>query len=222
MKIRIFILMSLLLTQCNSNDYGQNDNNTSVSKTSDNGTKVSTIQNSVVKKIQNYYINGEGDELKLETNKSDSLIELIFKNNNAITMMRIEIPKVLHSDSTGPILLQDFNSDGLKDVVVSVYREGGWGGGNVFDTEIFVFKNEKNDYILKSVNYSKNLTNCNSGQFSLEGLKNGKLAGTSFCYSPDDAHCCPSLEYRTILSEENWKLKHFRSTMISKNASSKN
>lgn len=50
----------------------------------------------------------------------------------------------------------------------------------------------------------------------VNGQKNGKLKGTSFCYAPDDGKFCPSIKYNTTLTVENWKLKHFTSEEINK------
>ncbi|APU69560.1 hypothetical protein [Christiangramia flava] len=212
MKIYHLILISFLLIQCAENNNRKADNESFLAKKSVNDTNTISVSNHIVEKIKNYYLNGEGAKFQFESNDFDSLKELIFKSSDNFTLMRIEIPKKeIISDSIRAILFPDFNNDGLKDVVINVYREGGWGGGNVFDNEIFVFKNEENSFILKSVNNSKKLTDCDTGQFSLVGLKKGKLIGNSFCYTPDDGHCCPSLKYYTVLSEENWKLKHFTS-----------
>lgn len=198
MKILTLFLICVFLVQC-TNGERQSSKNTN-----------SKIDVQLVQKIQDYYLDGEGAGLKNEINDHDSLNEMVFWEDEGFTLMRILVPKEIDEDSP-EILFPDFNQDGLEDIIIEVYREGGWGGGNVYDREIFVFKNQENDFELKSVNNSKNLTDCTSGQFALEGLKDGKLIGTSYCYAPEDGHCCPSLKYNTILHEEDWKLKHLSS-----------
>ena len=198
MKLSSILIVCLFLVQCTNN------------KEKSSKASHSKIDLEIIEQVQEYYINGEGKGFKFEVYKSDSMNELIFWKSEGFTLMRILVPKIL-SDDSQEVFLYDFNQDDLNDVILSVYREGLWEGGNVSDKEILVFKNLGNQFKLKSVNNSRNLTECNSGQFSLEGIEKGKLIGTSYCYAPEDGHCCPSLEYSTTLLEKEWELKHLKS-----------
>ena len=207
MKIYTLILICILFIQCDDKK------SSSVDKLKSERNKL-IIENCFAEKIQKYYANGEGSNLKLEINKSDSINDLIFKDNENFPLMLIKIPKKNTSNSKKQILFTDINNDELQDIIINVHREGGWGGGNVFDNEIFIFKNEKNNFILKSANNSRTLTDCKFGHFSLRNIENDKLTGISYCYAPEDGHCCPSLKYETLLKFKNWKLEHFESKEI--------
>jgi hypothetical protein len=108
------------------------------------------------------------------------------------------------------ILKGDLNKDGIEDLVISVYTEGGGGGGNIGWDDIFIFLNKQGKPVLSSVNQSDQITGCSGGgQFSVEKIVNGYLIGTSQCYTNDDSRCCPSLKYITKLHLKNEKLVFF-------------
>lgn len=214
MKILKIFLICLTLTQCDKNNR-KNVSEEILLKTSINQIDTTSNDNKFIEDIKQYYLKGDAEKLRLVESDTDSLKTLEFSDEMNIVQMRIEIPKMTKNLTIKEkIIFSDINNDGLKDALVCVYREGGWQAGNVFDTDIFVLKKDKTKFTIKSVNNSRNLTKCDFGQFQIKGFQNGKIFGNSFCYAPNDGHCCPSLKYNTKLKIENWELKHLSSEEI--------
>lgn len=167
-------------------------------KTSDN-----LIDEEIITKILIYYSKHYKNGIP-QREETDSLINLSFKEKKEDDMpySNLTISKI-KSD----YLFGDINNDGKKDIIASV---GADGGGSASWNELFVFINENDNYILKSVTSSFDLAVCkkgsHEGQFYPKEIKDGIVIGTSICYTDEDAHCCPSIKKESKAVFKNDKL----------------
>lgn len=163
------------------------------------------IDENIFNQILNHYSKDYKNE-KIEKEENDSLISISFvsKDEDFFTpLLTVYIPKKKKNYISG-----DLNKDGLNELLVSIETQGGGQGGNVWWNDIFVFLNVNNSYILSSFKKSPDLCGCKDGYFYPEKIENGVIKGKSSCYNWDiDAHCCPSLEFETIIKFDQGKLK---------------
>jgi len=186
-----YLFFAILIASCNLID-----------KTTDNGAITSIYLDSLVlTEITTYYQESYGNDLRLVESEDDSTKEMIYynipkdKDGYEFPQISISIPKRTGASS---IFTGDLNQDNSNDLIVSVYTEGGGGGGNVSWSDLFVFiKNEKG-YQLKTISTNWEVAGCN-GMIGIEEIKDNKIIGTSLCYAEDDGRCCPSLKYSTAL-----------------------
>ncbi|GIV30571.1 MAG: hypothetical protein KatS3mg028_1637 [Bacteroidia bacterium] len=143
-----------------------------------------------------------------EINEADSTINITFYNipkneddyDGHLIAMSIPMFKTQY-------LFGDLNNDKVIDVVADVQTEGGGGGGNVWWNDIFVFLSNGKQYSLTSYNKSPDICGCKDGYFYPEKIENGLLKGNSSCYDWEkDAHCCPSLKYKTTVKFDGTQL----------------
>jgi hypothetical protein len=172
------------------------------------------LPTAIVEHIKKYYQQRDGKGLVIQESKSDSTLELHFKEAEAFTLMKIYIPTSQASAQRGSFIQTDLNKDALKDYVIMTRTEGAWGGGNVSGTEYFVFLQNMSGYEFQHHTHGYLLNNCETGGFILEKLDQGELIGFSYCYGPNDGHCCPSLEYKTTIHYNNGKLTHLKSERV--------
>lgn len=159
------------------------------------------IQDELSAKVIHYYKGLYSEHSKVVERKEKGIVELIFYNvsskhkpNNGWTWS-INIPQ--------NIILGDMNNDGAKDAIVDVIKGGGGEGGNVEENEMFYFENLNGKYELKKVIMSKELSNCENGNFLPEKIENNILIGTSLCFKNSDPSCCPSISFRTKIGYKN-------------------
>lgn len=98
----------------------------------------------------------------------------------------------------------DINHDGNDDLVITVMVSG---GGSAAWNEIFTFILQGNKYTLFGVTRGTEISGCSDGNFTPLKIVNGQIVGTSTCWGPEDASCCPSLEYNTTVAFEGKGLK---------------
>lgn len=98
----------------------------------------------------------------------------------------------------------DINNDGNDDLIITVMVSGG--GSNAWN-EIFAFIFQNNRYILKGITHGSKVCGCSDGNFTPTKIAEGSLYGVSTCWGPEDAHCCPSLEYNTKVAFDGNGLK---------------
>lgn len=126
-----------------------------------------------------------------QRNETDSLINLSFTGKGDETPYSNLVISKMKSD----YLFGDLNNDGKTDLIASVNSDG---GGSATWIEYITFISEDNQYVLKSVTRSFDLSICSGGshdgQFYPEEIKDGVITGTSICYTDKDAHCCPSIK----------------------------
>ncbi len=217
MKVQILILLTFLCS-C-----GQVQNGTSKDKTTEQSIQnnneskdVFKLDKSIIKPIKDYYqtnfgegISGKGT--RIDETISDSLIEIVYHDkDNEVEMglihIWIPIKKIPDLFAANAILEGDLNNDKISDLIISVHTEGGGAGGNNYSQDIFTFISENGTYKLNSVSPDSEFSICD-GDFRAKRILDNLLIGTSSCYGPDDARCCPSLYYETKVAFENGKLK---------------
>ncbi len=91
----------------------------------------------------------------------------------------------------------DINNDGNDDLIITVMVSG---GGSAAWNEIFTFIFQNNIYMLNGITHGTKICGCSDGNFTPTKIADGNLHGVSTCWTPEDAHCCPSLEYNTTVA----------------------
>jgi hypothetical protein len=138
-----------------------------------------------------------------QRNETDSLINLSFTGKGDETPYSNLMISKMKSD----YLYGDLNNDGKSDLIASVNSDG---GGSASWCDLFVFINENDSYVLKSVTSSFDLAICaggsHDGQFYPKEIKDGIVIGSSICYTDKDAHCCPSIKKETKVHYKKDKL----------------
>ena len=174
----------------------------SCEKTDNINSSENKIDDRIIEKIIGHY-KDEFKEMKLEKVVSDSSISIKIIDGDSEYSESIYNAKI--SKMKNAYIFGDVNNDNLTDVVAIVSCEAGT-GGNASWNDIFVFLLEKDKYILSSYNRSDEISGCKDGNFYPEKFENGLIVGESSCYESDDAHCCPSLNYKTTVKYVAGKL----------------
>lgn len=98
----------------------------------------------------------------------------------------------------------DLNGDKINEVLVPVYSTG---GGTAEWQEIFVFTSSQSRLKFYKMISSWDLAHCPEGsadgQFYPKQILNAILIGETYCYQPQDAHCCPSIKRTTQYKFDN-------------------
>jgi hypothetical protein len=209
MKRLVLSFVAILLLSCDPPEHKVNQEHNSTPP------KEIGFDSSVLADIKGYYLKTYGQDTRMEEKSTDSTLELSFYNLTKDEddyydfLFSAQIPKQTSSNISmaRSILKGDLNKDGIEDLVISIYTEGGGSGGNIGWDDIFIFLNKQGKPVLLSVNQSDQITGFSGDcQFFAEKIENGYLIGTSQCYTKDDSRCCPSLKYITKLQLKNEKL----------------
>lgn len=148
------------------------------------------IDNEILTKIVLYY--GKQNLKSIpKRDETDSVINLSFTaKGDETSYSNISIPK-LKTD----YIFGDLNNDGKVDIIAAIYADS---GGSATWFEYATFISEDNQYVLKSITNSFDLSICSGGshdgQFYPKEINNSVIYGTSVCYTKDDPHCCPSIK----------------------------
>ncbi|MFN8154980.1 MAG: hypothetical protein U0Y08_11875 [Bacteroidia bacterium] len=111
----------------------------------------------------------------------------------------VDFSKFIHDQVKG-----DINNDGIDDLIVTVMVTS---GGSAAWDEIFIFIFQEGRYILNGMSRCPDICGCSTGTFKPIKIANGQIVGTSTCWTPEDAQCCPSLEYNTTVTFDGKGLK---------------
>jgi hypothetical protein len=176
------------------------------------------ISKYIIRTIKDYYQISYGADCKLEESADDSTINLLYIKTNPITneaesifATSITIPKIPFYNLYGskPIIYGDLNQDNQTDMLVSVHVES----GNTAFQDLFVFTSKDGGYQLNSVTTDQDICGC-EGNFRANKIMNNKVIGESNCYNENDARCCPSLKFETIISLKMNKLRYISKVKI--------
>ena len=154
--------------------------------------------------MNSYKKNPNGEKTKI--NQTDSTIEfksgVLDKDGTFGLVEYHEIPK------EKGFVKGDLNGDKKDDIIVSVNSNS---GGTAEWNEIFVFLTNK-DTILFDKTYKDDelaQAHCNSGgaygRYFIYSIVNSIVIGESWCWTNNDAHCCPSSKYTTEYKYEKDK-----------------
>ena len=177
----------------------------------------------ILKQIEDYYLKQhDEDYYRVVVSDNDTEKEITFYNRPGNGddyegfLLSVTIPKIKKYRT----VFGDLNNDTIDDLIISVHTAGGWAGRNVEWNDHFVFLRNKNNFELIAQHSDAEISGCKSGRwgggFSIQEIKNNKVIGTSTCYSVDDLHCCPSLEYWTTMSLVEGKLQVYDQNEIKK------
>ena len=177
------------------------------------GNEKQTAENKIIddttllnNKIADYYTkefektksNEPQSKFKIDTTEDGIELKIIIDTNSIFAQLNT-IPFSKH------FIKGDLNGDKVDDIIIPVYSTG---GGTAEWHEIFLFtsKNGKLDFL--KMYSSFDLGHCqkggsHDGQFYPEKITNGILIGESYCYKPEDAHCCPSFKFTTQYKFDN-------------------
>ncbi|MCB2218979.1 MAG: retroviral-like aspartic protease family protein [Bacteroidetes bacterium] len=164
--------------------------------------------------IAYYYDNYNGDDMKVSESENDSIIDLSFYHLPELSFERVVfIPtrSNLNLFGTNPILLGNINNNYFDELIVTVHNEY---GASSYNNDIFIFEFVDYSYELAAVYDAREIAGCERGSFIINFIKNNFIFGISDCYDEDDANCCPSLKYETILGYKDKKIFHISSSPI--------
>ena len=202
-KAFLFILFILVLAGCNAR---------SSENVVQQADSTYNVYNSITMYIDSCITNVpnkmtiKNDTVKIE--KSDStggrIIELYSKLKEDEDY-RLEMTYYLPLKEQG-FIIGDLNNDGEKDVIAPVTEDG---GGNVIPTKYYIFYLKHGHIQFFKIYDDFELGGIagpdeNSvGQFSLAEIKDNYLIGSTYIWTSEDAHCCPSLHYNVKISIAN-------------------
>ncbi len=181
------------------------------------GIKSSSASTYINQEITNLIISHYQKEYKegvMSKKVNDSVIEVSFHhkpekdNPEKYWMITMYIPRLKSNYISGPLYTSANN------IVCSVNTEGGGGGGNVWWNDVFVFQSNVNSFKLISCTNSPSICGCKEGNFYPSGIEFGQIAGNSRCWGENDPHCCPSLDYKTIVKLDKDKLVFVSKTKL--------
>ena len=104
------------------------------------------------------------------------------------------------------VMFGDLNEDGKRDCIISVFRSDGYNEVTFF----YVFINYGDTFKLEDVTNEDDICGCKKEgwphRFRYQIIEDGYLKGISECHY-QDAHCCPSLYFRTKVKFTEGKLQ---------------
>lgn len=119
-----------------------------------------------------------------------------------------DLPTEINTQKYGnnSILFGDLNNDRKRDCIISVFRSDGYNEVTFF----YVFINNGSTFSLEDVANEDDICGCKKEGwphlFRYQKIEDGYLKGISECHYMD-AHCCPSLYFRTKARFTDGKLK---------------
>jgi hypothetical protein len=115
------------------------------------------------------------------------------------------------------MLFGDLNSDNKRDCIISVFRADRYNEVTFF----YVFINYGDTFKLENVTNEDAICGCKEDGwphlFRYQKIEDGYLKGVSKCHYMD-AHCCPSLYFRTKVKFTDGKLKFHSAEFVMDNA----
>jgi len=134
--------------------------------------------------------------------------ELLGGKDNADNINYYSLPTEINTAEYGNngIIFGDLNSDNKRDCIISVFRSDGYNEVTFF----YVFINDGNTFKLENVTNEDAICGCKKEgwphRFRYQIIKDGYLKGVSECHYKD-AHCCPSLYFKTKVQFAYGKLQ---------------
>lgn len=218
-------MRKLILALCVCTACAQKPNEKESSNTTDTIEATTSIESeksynnksAVIDEIIAYYkaneISKEAGKIEMEKNMDGSVLMVSFYTRDVyegdtsiVRLLNLNIPT-----DEKEYLRGDINNDGIEDMVITVNADG---GGSAWWNDIFTFLTKDGNETLKSKINSSEVCGCESGYFTPSKIDGGQLAGESNCWDlkKEDAHCCPTLRYNTILvwNGEKFIFKQFQ------------
>lgn len=126
-----------------------------------------------------------------------------------------ELPSDINMQQYGSngIIFGDLNGDNKRDCIVSVFRSDGYNEVTFF----YVFINYGTKFKLEDVTNEGAICGCKKegwpNRFRYQIIKDGFFQGISQCHH-QDAHCCPSLYFKSKVEFSEGKLKFYSSKFV--------
>jgi hypothetical protein len=144
----------------------------------------------------------------IEAYDSKNSIEYFGGKENEENIRYYALPTEINTKeySSNSILFGDLNEDGKRDCIIIAYRS------DMYNEVAFlyVFINKGTTFKLEDVTNEAAICGCKEGgwpsRFRLQKIEDGFLEGVSECHY-QDAHCCPSLYFRTKVEFSKGKLQ---------------
>lgn len=130
-----------------------------------------------------------------------------------------DLPTEINTQKYGnnSILFGDLNNDNKRDCIISVFRSDGYNEVTFF----YVFINYGDTFKLENVTNEDAICGCKQEGwphlFRYQKIEDGYLKGISECHYVD-AHCCPSLYFRTKVKFIDGKLEFHSAEFVMDNA----
>ncbi|OAD46017.1 hypothetical protein [Polaribacter atrinae] len=134
--------------------------------------------------------------------------EILGGKSNKENIRYYELPTTINTQEHGNngIIFGDLNNDNKRDCIISVFRSDGYNEVTFF----YVFINHGDTFKLEDVANENDICGCKKESwpnlFRYQKIEDGYLKGVSQCHHKD-AHCCPSLFFRTKVSFTDGKLQ---------------
>jgi hypothetical protein len=134
--------------------------------------------------------------------------ELLGGKDNADNISYYSLPTEINTEEYGNngFVYGDLNGDNKRDCIISVFRSDGYNEVTFF----YVFINYGDTFKLENVTNEDAICGCiKEGwphRFRYQKIEDGYLKGVSECHYKD-AHCCPSLYFRTKVKFTQGKLQ---------------
>jgi hypothetical protein len=145
--------------------------------------------------------------------------ELFGGKGNADNISFYELPTNINTQEYGNngIIFGDLNADNERDCIISVLRSDGYNEVTFF----YVFINYGTTFKLEDVTNEDAICGCKKEgwphQFRYQIIEDRFLKGVSECHYKD-AHCCPSLYFKTKVEFKNGKLQFYSAEFVMDNA----
>ncbi|WP_298288114.1 hypothetical protein [uncultured Lutibacter sp.] len=144
----------------------------------------------------------------IEAYDANNLPEILGGKSNADNIRFYELPTKINTQeyANNGVIFGDLNGDNKRDCVISVFRSDGYNEVTFF----YVFINYGATFKLEDVTNEDSICGCKKEgwphRFRYQLIEDGYLKGISECHY-QDAHCCPSLYFRTKAKFTEGKLE---------------
>ena len=200
-KNKLLFVLIFIFFSCGNSKNGTPNNEKEVLSELTDTTKLDTSWSYFMSEVEQHYISTKDTSLVFES-------EIDEERNVKSTIGRERESGSIVSEVNIPIenslVFGDLDSDGINEYLIEINCAS---GGSASWNEVLLFKLIDNHYKIVSVKNNTDLAGCSNGEFFINEISKGKVRGTSRCWTNEDAHCCPSLEYDTEVMLEGDNLK---------------
>lgn len=213
LKSLILLLVTISLVMCNTAKPKEE-------KIESTKIETTTIEpnNDLVKEFNNFKNKSNYIE-DIEAYDLENPPEILGGKGNAENIRYYDIPTKINVKQYGnnEVIFGDLNNDNKRDCIISVFRADHYNEVLFF----YIFINQGNKYTLEDVTNENKICGCKDSMwpnlFREQKIEGGLLKGVTTCHY-NDAHCCPSLYFKTEVKYDNGKLRFHSAEFIEDSA----